>query len=269
MEKLNRLISQSISFWSFPNGYGASHLIFQQEFPYSPCKWHWNPRFCFYPSLRTEIVFQDIEKENQYSPKMFFFLNENILQRMIAPSVAQQSSFTWMHLYLSHFTCSDLGGLWLPSRKKDEASHPGNSFRYHVIFCGSHVVIFVLVWGSAELQISKDYSAENIDKHVFTAQNLILSSDKACPDDQYGQSESGVFHYYSPIRDWLRMLLGWTEITSKFFVVSLKIFRYKSVVILLKTRWQSFLNLSLFRLDDYSTCKMTLVWNILMMRMNW
>ena len=153
--------------------------------------------------------------------------------------------------------------------KKDEASHPGNSFRYHVIFCGSHVVIFVLVWGSAELQISNDYSAENIDKHVFTAQNLILSSDKACPDDQYGQSESGVFHYYSPIRDWLRMLLGWTEITSKFFVVSLKIFRYKSVVILLKTRWQSFLNLSLFRLDDYSTCKMTLVWNILMMRMNW
>ena len=118
MEKLNRLISQSISFWSFPNGNGASHLIFQQEFPYSPCKWHWNPRFCFYPSLRTEIVFQDIEKENQYSPKMFFFLNENILQRMIAPSVAQQSSFTWMHLYLSHFTCSDLGGLWLPSRKK-------------------------------------------------------------------------------------------------------------------------------------------------------
>ena len=79
---------------------------------------------------------------------------------------------------------------------------------------------FVLVWGSAELQISNDYSAENIDKLVFTAQNLILSSDKACPDDQYGQSESGVFHYHSPIRDWLRMLLGWTEITSKFFVVS-------------------------------------------------
>ena len=180
----------------------------------------WFPRFCFYLSLCTEIVFQDIEKENQYSPKMFFFLNENILQRVIAHSVAQQSSFTWMHLYLPHFTCSDLGDLWLPSREKNGAFHPGNSFRYHVTFCGSHVVIFVLVWGSAELQISNDYSAENIDKHVFTAQNLILSSDKACPDDQYGQSESGVFHYHSPIRDWLRMLLGWTEITSKFFVVS-------------------------------------------------
>lgn len=220
MEKLSRLISLSISFWSFPNGNGASHLIFQQEFPYSPCRWYWYPRFCFYLSLRTEIVFQDIEKENQYSPKMFFFLNGNILQRVIAHSVAQQSSFTWMHSYLPHFTCSDLGDLWLPSRKKTEAFHPGNSFRYHVTCCGSHVVIFVLVWGSAELQISNDYSAENIDKHVFTAQNLILSSDKACPDDQYGQSESGVFHYHSPIRDWLRMLLGWTEITSKFFVVS-------------------------------------------------
>ena len=167
--------------------------------------------------------------------------------------------YIWMHLYLPHFTCSDLGGLWLPSRKKTESSHPGNSFRYHVTFCGSHVVIFVLVWGSAELQISNYYSAENIDKHIFTAQNLILSSDKACPDDQYGQSESGVFHYYSPIRDWLQMFLGWTEIASKFFVVSLKIFRYKSVVILLKSRWQSFLNLSFFRLDDYSTCKTTLV----------
>lgn len=29
MEELNRLISQSISFWSFPNGNGASHLISQ------------------------------------------------------------------------------------------------------------------------------------------------------------------------------------------------------------------------------------------------
>lgn len=118
MEKLSRLISLSISFWSFPNGNGASHLIFQQKFPYSPCKWYWYPRFCFYLSLSTEIVFQDIEKENQYSPKMFFFLNGNILQRVIAHSVAQQSSFTWMHSYLPHFTCSDLGDLWLPSRKK-------------------------------------------------------------------------------------------------------------------------------------------------------
>ena len=73
---------------------------------------------------------------------MFFFLNENILQRVIAHSVAQQSSFTWMHLYLPHFTYSDLGGLWLPSRKKNEASHPGNALRCHVTFCGSHVVIF-------------------------------------------------------------------------------------------------------------------------------
>ena len=178
----------------------------------------WFSRFCFYLSLCTEIVFQDIEKENQYSPKMFFFLNENILQRVIAHSVAQQSSFTWMHLYLPHFTCSDLGDLWLPvgdlwlpSRgKKTKLFIRVILSRYHVTFCGSHVVIFVLVWGSAELQISNDYSAENIDKHVFTAQNLILSSDKACPDDQYGQSESGVFHYHSPIRDWLRMLLGWT-----------------------------------------------------------
>ena len=76
------------------------------------------PDFVFTSVLRTEIVFQDIEKENQYSPKMFFFLNENILQRVIAHSVAQQSSFTWMHSYLPHFTCSDLGDLWLPSRKK-------------------------------------------------------------------------------------------------------------------------------------------------------
>ena len=76
------------------------------------------PDFEFYLSFGTEIVFQDIEKDNQYSPKMFFFLNENILQRVIAHSVAQQSSFTWMHLYLPHFTYSDLGGLWLPSRKK-------------------------------------------------------------------------------------------------------------------------------------------------------
>ena len=178
------------------------------------------PEFEFYLSLRTEIVFQDIEKENQYLPKMCFFLNENILQRVIAHSVAQQSSFTWMHLYLPHFTYSDLGGLWLPSRKMTK-------LLIRVMLCDVtwHSVAlmssyFVLVWGSAELQISNDYSAENIDKHVFTAQNLILSSDKACPDDQYGQSESGVFHYHSPIRDWLRMLLGWTEITSKFFVVS-------------------------------------------------
>ena len=162
-------------------------------------------------------------------------------------------------LILTKLYLERLGWPVVTFEKENEASHPGNSFRYHVTFCGSHVVIFVLVWGSAELQISNYYSAENIDKHVFTAQNLILSSDKACPDDQYGQSESGVFHYHSPIRHWLQMFLGWTEITSKFFVVSLKIFRYKSVVILLKSRWQSFLNLSFFRLDDYSTCKTTLV----------
>ena len=120
MEKLNRLISQSISFWSFPNGNGASHLIFQQEFPYSPCKWHWNPRFCFYPSLRTEIVFQDIEKENQYSPKMFFFFSERKYFAKSDCTLRSATIIVYMDalIILSHFTCSDLGGLWLPSRKK-------------------------------------------------------------------------------------------------------------------------------------------------------
>ena len=67
------------------------------------CNCYWYRRFCFYLSLRDEIVFQDIEKENQYSPKMFFFfLNENILQRMIAHSVAQQSSFTYGCTYTYH-----------------------------------------------------------------------------------------------------------------------------------------------------------------------
>ena len=228
------------------------------------------PQILFLPQFTYRNRFPRYwERKPVFTENVFFFLNENILQRIIAHSVAQQSSFTWMHLYLPHFTCSDLGGLWLPSRKTTKLLIRVilSDITWHSV--ASHVVIFVLVWGSAELQISDDYSGENIDKHVFTAQNLILSSDKACPDDQYGQSESGVFHYHSPIRDWLRMLLGWTEITSKFFVVSFKIVRYKSVVILLKARWQSFLNLSFFRLDDYSTCKMTLVWNILMTRMNW
>ena len=87
--------------------------------PYSPCKWYWYPRFCFYLSFTYRNRFPRYwERKPVFTENVFFFLNENILQRMIAPSVAQQSSFTWMHLYLSHFTCSDLGGLWLPSRRK-------------------------------------------------------------------------------------------------------------------------------------------------------
>ena len=106
MEKLNRLISQSISFWSFPNGNGASHLISQ---------------ILFLPQFMYRNRFPRYwERKPVFTENVFFFVNENILQRVIAHSVAQQSSFTWIHLYLPHFTCSDLGDLWLPSRKKQK-----------------------------------------------------------------------------------------------------------------------------------------------------
>lgn len=204
MEKLNRLISQSISFWSFPNGNGASHLISQILF--LPQFMHRNrfPRYWERKPVFTEHVF--------FSERKYFAKSDCTLRS--ATIIVYMDALILTTLYLQRLGWPVVTCGWpvvtFERKKKTKLFIRVILSRYHVTFCGSHVVIFVLVWGSAELQISNDYSAENIDKHVFTAQNLILSSGKACPDDQYGQSESGVFHYHSPIRDWLRMLLGWT-----------------------------------------------------------
>ena len=76
------------------------------------------PDFVFTSVYVPKSFSKILRKKTSIHRKCFFFLNGNILQRVIAHSVAQQSSFTWMHSYLPHFTCSDLGDLWLPSRKK-------------------------------------------------------------------------------------------------------------------------------------------------------
>lgn len=76
------------------------------------------PQILFLPQFTYRNRFPRYWERKPVFTENVFFLNGNILQRVIAHSVAQQSSFTWMHLYLPHFTCSDLGDLWLPSRKK-------------------------------------------------------------------------------------------------------------------------------------------------------
>ena len=119
MEKLNRLISQSISFWSFTNGNGARAIWFSnRNFHFHHMNGTGTLDFVFTSVYVPKSFSTILRKKTSIHRQCFFFLNETILQRMIAHSVAQQSSFTLMYLYLPNFTCSDLGGLWLPSRKK-------------------------------------------------------------------------------------------------------------------------------------------------------
>ena len=71
------------------------------------------PDFVFTSVYVPKSFFQDIEKENQYSPKMYFFSE----RKYFAKNDCILRSATII-VYLPHFICSDLGGLWLPSRKK-------------------------------------------------------------------------------------------------------------------------------------------------------